>query len=443
LDAVKAEALHSPSAFHLLEELTDRIGPRLTGSPADARAGQWALDTMRAIGLQNVHAESWQLERGWRRGSARCRLLSPFELDLIVTSYGWSGSTPKRDMEAAIIAVDSDRPQKNWAGSVLLAAPGVSHTTAQLSAFLKAAESAGAAAVILPGGRPGAGLPHTNPLGFLFVRSSLAVLDIAVEHAALLTRLLHTNTPVRVTIDVRNEFTAGPVESRNLSGEIPGARHPEEVVLLGAHLDSWDLATGAIDDGFGVAAVLGAAKSIVASRIKPDRTIRFVLFTGEEQGLLGSRAYVRAHAAELPNLICALVLDWGQGSITKFPLAGHTELSPAFDELFAAIADVAPLRTASGFLTYTDAYSFTFAGVPAVAPLQDSANYSMWGHSAADTLDKVSPDVLSRDSAVLALAAVWIANYPSRIGTFWTPERTAKELADQRDSLKALGLWPF
>ena len=148
----------------------------------------------------------------------------------------------------------------------------------------------------------------------------MAVLDIVEEQEALITRMLKSGVPVRMRIDVLNEFTNGACSSSNIVGEIVGSRHPEEIVLLGAHLDSWDLGTGSIDDGFGVGAVLGAAQSIVASGIRPERTIRFALFTGEEQGLLGSRAYTRAHQEELKNFVCAFILDWGSGPITKFPL---------------------------------------------------------------------------------------------------------------------------
>jgi carboxypeptidase Q len=447
LNAVKAAALQHSRSFQYLEELSDRIGPRLTGSPQDAQAGQWALQTMRAIGLQNVHSESWQLEKGWRRHYARCRLISPFPLDLIVASYGWAGSTPKRDMVAGVIQVDADalaaevrKPAAAWAGKVLLAS---SKDPKQLPAFLASASEAGAVAVILRDRRPGAALPHTGPLGFPARSTSMAVLDIVEEQEALITRMLNSGVSVRVSVDVWNEFTNGAAPSSNIIGEISGSRHPEEIVLLGAHLDSWDLGTGSIDDGFGVAAVLGAAQSIVASGIRPERTIRFALFTGEEQGLLGSRAYTRAHQQELKNFVCALILDWGSGPITKFPLHGHSELAAPLEEFSRSIVDVAAIQVANGYLTYTDAYAFTFAGIPAIAPLQDSQNYTTWGHSAADTLDKVSPEVLTRNSAVLALTGIWIANYPTRIGSVWPPEKTAQELEGQRASLQLLGLWPF
>jgi carboxypeptidase Q len=456
LNAVKTESLRHPAAFGWLSELSDRIGPRLTGSPQEERAGQWALETMRGIGLQNVHPEPWTLEQGWRRGYARCQLIQPFPLELIVTSYGWTGSTPTRNAEAEVVLVDSgalaEETRKNaagWAGKVLLVAPkdpkhsDAMGTLTQLPAFLSAAEAADAIAVIIRDRRPGTALVHTGPVSFPMKVASMAVLDIAREQEEMLTRILNSGAAVRVKIEVVNEFTEGAVTSHNIVGEIPGSQHPEEVVVLGGHLDSWDLGAGSIDDGFGVAAVLGAARSIVASGVEPHRTIRFVLFTGEEQGLLGSRAYVQAHQNEMKNVVCAWILDWGNGPITKFPLGGHSELAAPLEELVGSIRDVALVQITNGYLTYTDAYAFTLAGVPAIAPLQDSADYTLVGHSAADTLDKVSPEVLTKNSGVLALAAVWVADYPSRIGSVWPPEKTAQALQDQRDTLRALGLWPF
>ena len=455
LDAVKKEALQNPQSFRLLEELSDQLGPRLTGSPQDSRAGLWALETMRKIGLQNVRPETWQLERGWRRRYARCHLISPFPLELIVASYGWAGSTPGRDTEADVVRVDGDalagevRKSSAWAGKVLLVAPkdpkhsDAMRMLAQLPAFLAAAADSRAVAIILRNRRPGTALPHTGPLGFPCRSTSIAVIDMAEEQEGLLIRILASGVPVRLRIDVLNEFTDGPVLSSNIVGEVVGSRYPEQIVLLGAHLDSWDLGTGAIDDGFGVAAVLGAAKSIVASATKPDRTIRFVLFTGEEQGLLGSRAYTRAHQGELKDFVCALILDWGNGPITKLPVHGHTELAAPLEEFLHSVGEVAKVEASSGYLTYTDAYSFIFAGVPAIAPLQNSMNYTTWGHSAADTLDKVDAEILTRNSAMLALTGIWIANYSTRLGVMWTPARTAQELNNQQTSLELLGLWPF
>jgi carboxypeptidase Q len=453
---VEDEALKHPIAYPLLKVLTDEIGPRLTGSPPDSRAQQWALKQMRSIGLSNVRGEEWQLERGWRRGYARAQLVIPFHLDLAVASYGWSGSTRNGGAEADVVLVDSAALElearehsANWPGKILLLTPkepkhfDLFKSMSDLPAFLAAAASAHAIAIINGDPRPGILLPHTGPIGLPFHRTDLVVLDMASEQRDLIARTLQLGKAGRVKIDVQNEFTRGAVPSRNIVGEIPGSDYPEQVVVVGAHLDSWDLGTGAVDDGFGVAAVLGSAKAILSAGVKPKRTIRFILFTGEEQGLLGSHAYLKQHQAEARNFVCAVVLDWGSGPITRFPLAGHDEFAAPMQELFRSSKALASVTTSPGYLTFTDAYSFTLAGIPGIAPLQDSPNYTMVGHSAADTLDKVNESTLNQDTAMMASMAIWIADYPIRIGSVWSPEQTSQSLQEQRRSLQLLGLWPF
>jgi carboxypeptidase Q len=456
LNSVKTEALKHRGSYGFLKELSNSIGPRLTGSSQDARAGQWALQIMRSIGLQSVHAEPWQLERGWRRGFARAQILLPHPIELSVTSFGWTGSTAKGGVESEVVLADSnalgEEVRKNsakWAGKILLLVssdPKHADSLKEISefpAFLSAAMNAGAIAVIRRSGRPGDMLSHTDPVTFPVRPVALPVLSIDDEHAALMTRMLNSGAQVRLRLEVQNEFTPGEIKSNNIVGEIPGTKFPGQILVLGAHLDSWDLATGSIDDGFGVAAILGAAKSIIGSGVKPKRTIRIILFTGEEQGLLGSRAYVRAHREEMKDFICAIILDWGNGPITKYLLGGHEEFAAPLQELFSSIGDVANLKTGNGYLTYTDAYAFTFAGVAGITPFQDSPNYSMLGHSSADTLDKVDAEILDRNSGVLAISAIWMANYPTRIGEVWPPEKTARSLEEQRTTLQAFGLWPF
>ena len=453
---VEDEALKHPIAYPLLKVLTDEIGPRLTGSPSDSKAQQWALQEMRSIGLSNVRGEEWQIERGWRRGYARAHLVIPFHLDLAVASYGWSGSTPNGGAEADVVLVDNtaleleaQQHSANWAGKILLLTPkdpkhfDLFKSMSDFPAFLSSAASAHAIAIIEGDPRPGILLPHTGPIGMPFHRTDLVVMDMASEQRDLITRTLQLGKASRMKIEVQNEFTPDSVPSRNIVGEIPGSEYPEQVVVVGAHLDSWDLGTGAVDDGFGVAAVLGSAKAILSARVTPKRTIRFILFTGEEQGLLGSRAYLKQHQGEMHNFVCALVLDWGSGPITRLPLAGHDEFAAPMQELFRSSKALTSVTTSPGYLTFTDAYSFTLAGIPGIAPLQDSPTYTMVGHSGADTLDKVNESTLSQDSAMMASMAIWIANYTVRIGSVWSPEQTSQSLEEQRKSLQLLGLWPF
>ena len=403
--AIQDRAIDHSPAFTWLQELTDSVGARLTGSTEAAMATQWALLRMQTAGLKNIHLEPWQLREGWKRGYARAEMTAP------------TGAT-----RADSLGVYAQRPVR-----------------------VRAAQLVHAVAVIARESRPGTMLVHTDPVVFGDASYKIPVLDIAAEHQKQIERMLTAGRPVRLRVAVSNTFTAGPVESANVVGEIPGTEHPEQVVILAAHLDSWDLGTGAIDDGYGVAAVLGAVESIAGAGARPKRTIRTVLFTGEEQGLLGSRAWVQQHKAELGNVVCVLALDWGQGAITSLPLAGRSDLAEEFKELPAVVNGIQPFAVDKGYLSFTDAYSFTLAGVPGLAFLQNSPQYSLEGHSAADTLDKVDAQTLRKNAAVVAVTAFWIADHPRRLGSQWTREQTAARLTEdgQRPMLAALGLWSF
>jgi Zn-dependent M28 family amino/carboxypeptidase len=412
---------------------------------------------MRAYGLQNVHEEPWWLARGWRRGHASGEMVVPRRVPLQLSAYGWTGSTGDGGIVADLVASDPSPGAKGlaeraarWKGKIVMVLEGDASRSDRVAGFVnfgalvRAAEQAGAAALIRHDPRPGPFL-HAEPVDFRGAGFRIPVLDIDQPQQAMLEGLLRQGERVRIHLDVRNEVSDGPVSSSNVVGEIRGRERPGRIVLVGAHIDSWDLATGAVDDGFGTAAVLGAARVLVDSGRAPRRTIRFVLFTGEEQGLLGSRAYIRAHRTEMAQLACALALDWGAGPIAAIPLAGHDEMREVFQRAADRLHGVQPIRVLDGYLGYTDAYAFTLAGVPGIGLFQDSPGYDAIGHSPADTLDKVDPRMLDRDVAVLALLALEVADAPHGIGDAWDAPTTARTLVRARQdvALRGLGMWPF
>ncbi|MGA8037562.1 MAG: M20/M25/M40 family metallo-hydrolase [Candidatus Acidiferrales bacterium] len=460
LVAVAGSAMMEPRAYDYLEEVSDDIGARVTGSPEAQRAIDWGVATMKAIGLENVHTEPFQLFRGWTRVSADAELESPIHRQLMVDSMGWVGSTPAGGVEADLVGVnafDLDNEIKNnatkWRGKILLVyqkgEPPADRmmTFVKFGDFLKAAQANGAAAVIGgQGGRTSAGmhLTHTGALGFN-VSYDIPVVSTSAEDQAQLERYLARGVPVKLKINVQNRFSDGPVPSANVIGEIRGTEHPEQILVVGGHLDSWDLASGATDNGCGTSTTLGAAAAIMKAGVKPRRTIRFVLFTGEEQGLVGSLAYVKQHKDEMANHLGAVILDAGQGAVTGLQLGGR-------QDLIAATATFAKSLQAFGKLTVddevefgTDTASFTLQGLPGINLNQDTSDYKYTHHSAVDTFDKVSAELLDRNAAIMALTAYWIADRPDRYATPWTREQTARMLVEKHDDviLKALGLWPF
>ena len=287
-------------------------------------------------------------------------------------------------------------------------------------------------------------LTHTGILGFE-KDFSIPVLSLTAEEQGQLERFLNGGKEVRVRLNVQNGFSNGPVESANAVGEIRGREHPEEILVVGAHLDSWDLSEGATDNGMGSVSVLGAAEAILRSGQRPRRTIRFVLFNGEEQGLLGSAAYVKQHQSEMSNHLGDLVLDEGQGPVKEFQLGGRDDLVGAFQPFADSLASIRPVKVNDKVEFGTDTGPFILAGLPGINMNQDSPEYKFTHHSAGDALEAVKPEVLAQDATLMAMTAFWIADRTERFAKPWPAKKTAAMLRQQHqyEFLKAFNLWPF
>jgi carboxypeptidase Q len=455
---IAGEGMLDSHAFQYLTELSDDVGSRVTGSPQAQKAVEWGVAKMRALGLENVHAEKWQLWRGWTRGAAQAELLTPIRRPLHVDAMGWTGSTAAGGAEGEVVTVnmfDLDGEMKNMArfsGKVALVVtrgePNKSFIQmfAQFGDFLRAAGKMGAIAVIGgQGGGTAAGmnLTHTGILGF-DADFAVPVVSMTAEDQGQLERYIARGLAPRVHFNVQNTFSNGPVESSNVVGEIRGRENPEQVLVVGGHLDSWDLSEGATDNGIGSSCALGAADAIMRSGMKPRRTIRFVLFTGEEQGLDGSFAYVKQHQAEMANHLGSLVLDNGQGPVRSFQLGGRDDLVEAFKPFALALAGIREVKVDDKVEDGTDTLPFSMAGLPGINMDQDSPEYKYTHHSAADALEAVKPDILAQDATLMALTSYWIADRPERLASPWPAEKTVKMLLGQHEDamLKAFGLWP-
>ena len=460
LEAIAGRGLMNSHAFDFLTELSDDIGARVTGSAQAAKAIEWGMAKMKSFGLQNVHAEPWKMSRGWTRGMADAELLEPIHRRLSVDAMGWVGSTSAGGAEAEVIPLnlfDLDNEVKNnsshWAGKVLLIVqkgkPPADFMTvfAKFGDFLESAARVHAVAVIGgQGGSKSAGmhLTHTGALGFdTFYQ--IPVVSMTNEDQSQIERYIQAGRTVRIRINVQNRFSDGPVESANVVGDIVGTEHPEQIFVVGAHLDSWDLSEGTTDNGTGSSSVLGAAEAIARSGHKPRRTIRFVLFTGEEEGLLGSLAYVKQHRDEMANHLGSLVIDSGQGPVARFNLGGREDLLPKFNEFIPLAKAFGDLHADDAVEFGTDTGPFTLEGLPGINMDQDSPDYKYTHHSAADALEAVKPDVLIHNAILMALAAYWIADLPERFADPWPKEKTARMLVQKHQDgfLKAFKIWPF
>lgn len=459
LTRIAGEGMMNSHAFEFLTELSDDIGGRVTGTPAERKAEDWGAAKMKSIGLENVHTEKYTIWRGWTRGTAEGEILAPVHHKLHVDAMGWTGSTPAGGAEGDVVTVnmfDIENEIKNVSrlkGKIALVTtkgkPNKDEMNlfAMFGDFLKAAGPAGTIAVIggQGGGKStGMNLTHTGILGFN-ADFAVPVVSMSAEDQAQLERFIERGIKPRVRFNVQNNFTNGPVETANVVGEIRGREHPEEILVVGGHLDSWDLSEGTTDNGSGTAAALGAADAIVRSGQRPRRTIRFVLFTGEEEGLDGSFAYMKQHQAEMKNHLGSLVIDGGQGPAKSFHLGGRDDLVPAFQAFANTLSNLGITEVDDRVESGTDTLPFSLSGLPGIDMGQDSPDYKYTHHSAADALEAQKPDVLAQNATLMALAAYWIADRPARFALPWPAERTARMLRAQHEyeELKAFNLWPY
>jgi hypothetical protein len=458
---IAGEGLVESHAYEYLTQLSDDVGARVTGSPQSQKAVEWSLNKMRSIGLENVHGEKFQIWRGWTRGTAEAELTGPIHRRLNVDAMGWTGSTPASGADGELVAAnvfnldeESKDPGKFSGKIILMVAQGEPKKDqdgmlifTQFGDFVRLATKNGAVAIF--GGQggfksEGMNLTHTGILGFA-ADFAIPVLSLTTEDQSQLERFLDSGKKVHVRVNVHNTFSDGPVETANAVGEIRGREYPDEILVVGAHLDSWDLSEGATDNGMGSVSVLGAAEAILRSGQRPRRTIRFVLFNGEEQGLLGSYAYVKQHQAEMANHLGDLVLDEGQGPVKEFQLGGRDDLVGDFQHFVDALANIRSIKVNDKVEFGTDTGPFIIAGLPGINMNQDSPEYKYTHHSAADALEEVKPDVLAQDATLMAMTAFWIADRPERFAKPWPANKTAAMLRAQHqfEFLKAAGLWPF
>ncbi|MGH9803549.1 MAG: M20/M25/M40 family metallo-hydrolase [Candidatus Acidiferrales bacterium] len=437
---ILAEIADHSEQMDNLRYLTDVIGARLTGTDALRRANQWTAERFRAYGLSNVHLEPWSIAHSWKRGRARASVLSPTPQPLAAEVAGWSPDTagtvrgrlvyvsarkaeeleqyrgklrgtiaitteptPRQRVEERPVQPREPKPEPDY--------EALRKFAAERDAFFKEEGVLG----LLRDSDKSFGLFQMTVAGRDFKPAAIPAAFLAPESYDLTWRLLQNEKEVELELTLEgNEFSAGPVEVYNTVAELPGSEQPEEVVILGAHLDSWDLATGATDNGTGVTAVLEAARALVKLGLRPKRTIRFVFFTGEEQGLHGSREYVEAHKDELEKISAVLVHDSGTGRVETLALQGNPQ---AYDVVRQAMA---PFRQLIGLKELTlqssrgsDHHSFNRRGVPGFFCSLERATYSQTHHSQADTFDKVVRDDVLNGAQVLAVFAYNIAQLDS------------------------------
>jgi hypothetical protein len=306
--------------------------------------------------------------------------------------------------------------------------------------MLRAALRAGVAALLVQSAQPGV-LLYRHPLGFAGNNQFFPAAIVARVHAARLARLSERGE-VRVLLDLPSRV-GGPYEARNVVAEIRGRERPEEIVLIGAHLDSWDLGTGAEDNGVNAAMVIDIARSFKALGIVPRRTVRFVLFTGEEQGLLGSQAYVMRHTSEIGRHVVMITFDTGSGHTTGFYLNGREDLRRPVDQALAAVPGLGGADDSLEAIDGTDNFDFLISGVPNLIARQEWAPYLPNYHAESDVYEAVDP-YEAKNNAALAAVLVWgLAESSERPAPRQTREEVEKLLHDTEldEQMKSFGQW--
>jgi carboxypeptidase Q len=402
-----------------LRSLTDEVGGRPTGSPANLRAVEWALARFEAARVP-ARKEAFSMPGRWLEKAARVRVTGDASLGIEIEAAAmpFSAATPAGGLAAPLRdagfggEADFDRLGAAARGAFLLVETrelkdldGLFREYGDAAATEKRAFAAGAAGVAYMSSRPRNLLyRHNASLG---ARNRHPMLVLEREGAARLLRLLRAGRGLELRAEIELE-PGGPYESYNVVGELRGTARPEEFVVMGAHLDSWDLGTGALDNGCNVAMLIDVARQIQALGLKPRRTIRFALWNGEEQGLHGSWAYTRDHEAELDRHVLAASFDIGSGRITGFFTGRRPEVAAAVDRALLPVAALGPFQQVDEPIVGTDNFDFMMQGVANLVANQEGASYGPDYHARSDTFDKVDLRQL-RLNAAIAAAVTWAA----------------------------------
>lgn len=440
IQAIVAKGTDPTAAAEDLAYLSDVIGPRLTGGAGARAAVVWTKAAFKMYGADSVWTESWKFGVGWHRGPAVVEMLAPNERELYAASWGWSPGT-KGPVTGNVVLMDahsSDEFIRRFAGKlrgtwVMTRPPALVHNSdfgpmthadsiqADSAAHATVTETERAfrrdlAALLVREQVLGVLTDAGKEFGLLNMSGSpvppigpgqMPNLVLPHETYGMFARLLAAHQTVTLRADIQNTFTKDTLWSENTVAEIRGSVHPDEVVLLGAHLDSWDLGSGSTDNGAGSVAVLEAARLLAAAHVRPARTIRFVLFTGEEEGLLGSEAYAKAHAGELAKYQAVMVLDNGTGRIVGMALQGRDDLHDAWGAALRQIDPVlGPFGVRSAVKGGTDHLSFLPYGVPSfVYDQTQAAYYPHMHHTQLDTYEHVLPGDVTQAAMVMAINA--------------------------------------
>ena len=436
---LRDRTLATSEALETVRSLTDEVGARLSGSPGDALAVAWALRTLEKAGFSNVHAEKVTVPH-WERGAESAAIVSPAPHVLAIAALGGSVPTPPGGLSAEVIEAESlealaNLDPANVEGKIIFFNKKMDRTKdgsgygravdVRSRGAIHAAKLGAAGMVVRSIGTDSNRLPHTGAMRYADGVTKIPAASISIPDAELLHRLVAAGKPVKLKMTL-GARTLPDSESANVVGDVPGSAAPEEIVLLGAHLDSWDLGTGAVDDGAGCAIIIEAGRQIAKLPKKPRRTVRVVLFANEENGLAGARAYAKAHEAELARHVVATEADLGAGRVHAMRYLGAPEMRPAFVKIAQNLIPFGVTVSSDDAEGGADLIPLRSSGVPILDLRQDATLYFDLHHTANDTFDKIVKAEIDEAAASFAAVAFAAADMSGDFGRIPAEKREPK-----------------
>jgi hypothetical protein len=432
-EQLRDKALHDDTAYKVVEGLTTEVGARLAGGVNDERGRDWMVAKFKALGFDKVYTEpvSYPL---WVRRSEHGAIVAPFPQPLTLTALGYSPATPKGGLTAEVVqfasldALKAADPASVKGKIVYIGERMQRHKDGldygRIGSPIRVqgpviAQAKGAAGYLLRSAGTDANdrTPHTGVTAFTDPAKAIPAAALSNPDADQLERVLRYGKPVTVKLDLDCGIE-GQYTGANVIGEITGSKYPDQVIAIGGHLDSWDLGTGAIDDGAGVAIAVGAAKVIHDLPQRPDRTIRVIAFANEEMGLWGGRAYAEKHASEVSKFQLGTESDFGAGPIWRMTASVKPEARGAIAQIAKVLAPIGvsydAKKPGGGG---SDLSQMHGKGMAALTLVQDGTHYFDWHHTPNDTLDKIDPKELAQNVAVYAVFSYMAAQADGDFGS--------------------------
>ncbi|NVJ66229.1 MAG: M20/M25/M40 family metallo-hydrolase [Gammaproteobacteria bacterium] len=428
-EQLRDEALKSSKGYEIVESLTTEVGPRMAGTAGDVAAVKWGEEKLKELGFDRVWKEPVTFPT-WKRGVETAEVISPYPQPLVITALGFSVGTPKGGLTAEIKAYDTlddlkNAPENDAKGKIVFikykmkkARDGSGYgpaVSARGSGAVEAAKKGAVGILIRSIGTDSHRMAHTGMMRYAEGVNKIPAAALSSPDADLLENMLRRGKPVSVKMTL-GSYDGPEYTSYNVIGEITGSENPEEYVIIGGHLDSWDLGTGALDDGAGIAITTAAAELIARLPERPKRSIRVIMWANEEQGLVGAKAYAEAHKHELANIITGAESDFGAGPIWRIDSRVKSDALPIAKKIAEILQPLGITYGNNRAGGGPDLIPLRQMGISVFSLRQDGTDYFDYHHTPDDTLDKINKEHLDQNTAAYVVLAYLAAQMDGDFG---------------------------